>query len=372
MNSTVSLIKCQQYQPDLVEQKVREALALLGGMENFIRPQSRVLVKPNLLMAKEPEFGITTHPEVVRAAVRLLKEMHCEILLGDGPSVWGGYIENVDDVYARTGMQEVCREEGITLVKFEQRRMRQGFPLTTWLDSCDYVLNMPKFKTHDFTLLTGAIKNLFGCVSGTFKTELHKNHFDPQDFARVLVDIYAEVKPALTLVDGIVAMEGDGPGSSGKLRNTGLLLAGADGVAIDTLLALVMGVRPLDVGTTKVAAERGSGLADINLISLLGEKLEDAIGEPFLLPTTSFKKNIPRPVINLAKKLIRYYPCVEQDNCIKCAACIQACPNKIISLKNNRIVFDYSRCIACFCCQEACPAAAIKVKKSIVAKLIGL
>jgi ferredoxin len=221
--------------------------------------------------------------------------------------------------------------------------------------------------------LTGAIKNLFGLVSGTYKTELHKKYFDKDDFAKILVDIYLEAKPALTVVDGIVAMEGDGPGTSGKLRDLNLLLTSADCVSLDSVMALIMGLKPFDILTTKEAASRGMGIVNINSIEIFGEKLEGIIGEPFLLPTTSFlKKNIPRPVINLAKKLIKYYPCVERDNCIRCATCIQACPNQAISMNNERIIFDYSKCIACFCCQEACPASAIKIKKSILAKIVGL
>jgi uncharacterized protein (DUF362 family)/ferredoxin len=373
MDSRVSIVKCAGYEPSLVQGAVRKAVDSLGGISIFIKPESRVLVKPNLLMAKEPEFGIDTHPEVVRALIKILKGIKCEIFVGDGPSVWGNQIENVDEVYERSGVKRVCEEEGVSLVKFDKRRWHGKFPLTTWLDNCDYLVNMPKFKTHDLTILTGAIKNLFGLVSGTYKTELHKDYFDKESFARILVDIYQEAKPALTVVDGIIAMEGDGPATSGKLRELNLLLAGADCVSLDSVMALIMGLEPFDILSTREAANRGLGTAEINSIQILGEKLEEVIAEPFLLPTTSpFKKNIPRPVINLAKKLIKYYPCVERDNCIGCAACIQACPNQAITMKNKRIVFDYSKCIACFCCQEACPASAIKVKKSVFAKIIGL
>lgn len=372
MNSKVSIIKCASYNPSLVQQAARRAIDLLGGISSFIRPASKVLVKPNLLMAKEPEFGIDTHPEVVRAVIKVLKEIDCKIFVGDGPSVWGNQIENADEVYSRSGVKRVCEEEKVEIVNFYKRRWRGKFPLTTWLDNCDYLINVPKFKTHDLTILSGAIKNLFGLVSGTYKTELHKNYFNIGDFSKILVDIYQEAKPALTIVDGIVAMEGDGPATSGKLRNLNLLLASPDCVSLDSAMALIMGLEPFAILSTKEAARRGLGIADINSIEICGEKLEEITPEPFLLPTTSIKKKIPLPVINLAKKLIRYYPCVEQDNCTKCAACIEACPNKIVSMKNNRIVFDYAKCISCFCCQEACPASAIKVKKSILAKIIGL
>lgn len=372
MKAKVSIVKCNGYEQELVLESVRRAIELLGGITAFIKPKSKVLLKPNLLMAKEPEAGITTHPEVVRAVIRILKEIGCEIFLGDGPSVWGNQIENVDEVYSRTGMTRISVEEDVKLVKFDSRRWRQKFPLTTWLDDCDHLVSLPKFKTHDLTLLTGAIKNLFGLISGTYKTELHKNYFEKEAFARILVDIFQETRPALTIVDAILAMEGDGPATSGQLRNLNLLLAGPDCVALDAVMALIMGVEPIDVLSTQEAAKRKLGTADINSIEILGQNLRDILGKPFLLPTTSIKKKIPKPIINIAKQLIKYYPCVEQDNCVACAACIQACPAKVMSMKNKRIVIDYSKCIACFCCQEACPAQAIKVKKSMLAKMIGL
>lgn len=373
MNSQVSIIKCQGYKPSLVQAAVGKAVDLLGGISNFIKPQSKVLVKPNLLMAKEPELGITTHPEVVRAVIKILKGIDCRIFVGDSSDVWGNQVETMDEVYRRSGIKKLCEEEGVELVRFEKRRWHGKIPLTTWLDDCDYLVNLPKFKTHNYTILTGAIKNLFGLVPGIYKIELHKAHFEVKEFSKMLVDIYEIARPALTIVDGIVAMQGDGPATSGKLRQMNLLLAGCDGVAVDSLLALFMGVQPYDIFTTREATKRGLGNTDINSISVLGEKLEDVKAKPFLLPSTSIlRKKIPRPIISLARKLIKYYPYVERDRCISCAACIQTCPNKIITMKNKHIVFDYSKCIACFCCQEVCPASAIKIKKSIFAKLIGL
>jgi len=371
MSSKISLVKCTDYDPVKVQDALERSFLLLGGIAHFIKPGSKVLVKPNLLMAKEPEAGITTHPEVVRAMIKQLKKINCRIFVGDSPSVWGKYIENVDSVYEITGIKAVCHEEGVSLVKFDKRRMRDRFPLTTWLDQCDCLVNLAKFKTHGLTVLSAAIKNNFGLVCGTFKTELHKNYFEPERFAGVLVDIFKEAKPVLTVVDGILAMEGDGPATSGKLRKANLLIAGSDCVAIDTVLSQIMSIPPDDVLTTKIAAERGLG--ESQEIELLGDKLEEFKSRPFLIPVSAaLVGKIRTPIGVLARKLIKYYPCVERDNCIACAACVRACPNKIIKLKNKRISFDYSKCIACFCCQEVCPNAAIKVKKSLLAKLIGL
>jgi len=160
MISKVSIIKCKTYDPSLVFEAAKKAIVVIGGICNFIKPQSKVLVKPNLLLAKEPEFGVTTHPEVVRAVVKILKEINCKIYLGDGPFVWGSQAKNVNEVYERTGMKKISQEEDIDLVKFDKRRWRGKFPLTTWLDDCDYLVSIPKFKTHDLTILTAAIKNM--------------------------------------------------------------------------------------------------------------------------------------------------------------------------------------------------------------------
>ena len=371
MNAKVSLVRCKDYNPSLVQEATKKAIDLLGGISSFIKPGSSVLVKPNLLMAKEPEFGVDTHPEVVRAVVKILKEINCRIYLGDGPSVWGNQSENIDEVYERSGMKQLSYQEGIELVKFDKRRWRGIFPFTTWLDNCDYFISVPKFKTHDLVILTGAIKNLFGLIPGNYKMELHKKFFFPEDFAKILVDIYEEARPTFTVIDGIVAMEGDGPGTSGKLRNTGFLLAGFDCVALDSVLALIMGLLPHEILATKEAAKRSLGTIDLKYISILGEKLEDVIEGPFRMPTTLFIRRIPHPIIKIAKKFIRFYPWVEYSNCTLCGICIEACPNKAISMKSNRIVINYAKCISCFCCQEACPSSAIKVRKSLLTKIVN-
>jgi len=373
MKSQVSIVKCANYNPALVEEAVRKSVELIGGITKYIKPNSRVLIKPNMLMAKEPEFGIDTHPEVVRAAIKILKDINCQIFVGDGPCAFVKVLKDIDEVYQRSGMVKVCEEESVELVKFNKRRMRRKFPLTTWLDDCDYLINLPKFKTHEITLLTGGIKNLFGLVPESFKIELHKNYFSVQDFSNILVDIYAEARPALTIIDGITAMEGDGPGTSGKLRDLGLLLAGADCAALDSVMAKIIGIEPLDVLTNKIAAERGLGLADLNSIEMYGEKLNELKVRPFLLPSSSWlRSNVPKPVTKLIKSLIKHYPGSIQKNCTQCASCIKMCPNECITMRECGITFDYKKCIGCFCCQEACPAKAIKVKSSLLARILGL
>ena len=372
MNAQVSIVKCDSYEPVLVEQAVRETINLLGGITRFVKPGSRVLVKPNLLMSKQPEYGITTHPEVVRAVIHVLKEINCKIIVGDGPGVWGKYAENVDEVYSVTGIKKVCQDEQVKLIHFDKRRMRDKFPLTVALDECDYLINLPKFKTHVFTLITGAIKNLFGLVAGTYKIELHKNCSNPSEFVKMLVDIFQEAKPALTIIDGILAMEGDGPATSGKIRKLNLLLGSSDCVAIDTVMAKIMGINKYEVLTSREAALRGLGENKIERIKIEGEDIDKLNIRPFILPQASKIGNLPNALKVMLKSLIKYYPYSLRLKCTRCGHCVKVCPKNCIMLKKKGIVFNYKQCIACFCCQEACPAAAIAVKKSILAKLIGL
>jgi len=310
---------------------------------------------------------------VVRQVIHILKEINCKIIVGDGPSIWGRFIENVDEVYEVTGIKKLCQDEGVKLVSFDKRRMRDKYPLTVWLDKCDHLVNIPKFKTHELTLLTGAIKNLFGLVSGTYKLELHKNNFAPPEFAKTLVDIYQDARPDLTIIDGIIALEGDGPATSGKARHLNLLLGGADCVALDTVMAKIMGIKGQEVLTTKEAAKRGLGEGRLREIKIQGEDIDKLDIKPFILPITSMRINsLAGPLKNIVKPLLRYYPYSLPLKCIRCGHCVNVCPKKCITLKSFGISVDYKQCIACFCCQEACPAAAIAVRKSILAKLIGL
>ncbi|MDD5167077.1 MAG: DUF362 domain-containing protein [Candidatus Omnitrophica bacterium] len=372
MNSKVSIVKCAGYDPLLVQEAVQKSVDLIGGIAKFIKPQSKVLVKPNLLMAKEPEYGITTHPEVVRAVIKILKTIDCRVFVGDDPNVRNSQNEKLDEIYERTGMKRVCQEEGVTLVDFAKKRWRGNFPLAAWLDDSDHIVNIPKFKTHNLTVLSGAIKNLFGLVSGTYKAELHKKYFAKDEFAGVLVDVFQEVKPSLTVIDGIVAMEGDGPVMKGKLRNLGLILASADCVALDSILASIMGLEPFDVLTTKEAAARGLGTADINSISVLGEKLQEVNRGPFLLPGTPMKRRLPPQLARIINKFIFFYPSIERKSCLACGICVTACPRKAIRITKDQADIDYRKCVYCFCCSGACPNSAIKVRKSLLAGFLGL
>ena len=372
MDSQIALSSCKDYSAVNVQQAVRQAVELLGGIQRFIKPGSRVLLKPNLLTAREPETGIVTHPEIVRAVIRLLKQINAKIYLGDSPSSWTVKEKNTELLWEKTGVKQVAEQEQVELVRFRQSRWQDKFPLTTWLDEVDSVVSLPKFKTHDLTILTGAVKNLFGLIPGRYKIELHKKYFSPKAFAGMLVDLYEAVKPSLTIVDGVLALEGEGPSSRGIKRNVGVIVAGRDCVSIDSVLAFIMGLNPEDILTTKEASRRQLGISALRDIQILGQQPGLFTGGPFKLPLTNFKYHAPKFFVEFFKKVIRFYPFIDPQICTKCGVCINACPVKVIKEQNGILSIDYSGCISCFCCQEVCPSAAIGIKRSLVANLLRL
>jgi len=372
--SKVSIVRCSTYDSRELYAALTKSFDLLGGINSIVKCPARVLVKPNLLMAKGPEFPICTHPEFIRVVVRILKDNGCEVFIGDGPSVWGGKQEDVKEVYEKTGIIKIAGEEGCKVVYFDKSSWFDKFPLASILNEVDCVVSLPKFKTHNFTVLTGGVKNLFGLVSNSFKIKLHRDFFDPEDFSSVLVDIYEKVRPALTVVDGIVALEGDGPATGGVGKKVGLILASSDAVAVDSILSRIMGISPQDVPINRIAAKRNLGAINRDDIECLGENLQGINVSPFKLASSSIVVRIPRPIARILRGFIKFYPRVLSSKCKRCLKCIKVCPKGAISFneKKTKIQIDYDRCISCFCCQETCPNAAFVTRKSLLARLIGV
>jgi len=371
MRSQVSIVKCKSYERREIEDAVRKSVDLIGTISGFVKPTDKVLIKPNLLSASTPDSGIDTHPEFVRAVIKLVKEAGASVILGDSPSVWGEIAE-VDNVYDKSGMRQLAEEEKVELVKFRQIKIKSGYPVASIVDECDCIISLPKFKTHDLMTMTGAVKNLFGFIPGLYKVELHKKALASWDMAKVLADIYSIVKPRLSIVDGIVAMEGDGPASGGILRNLGLILAGSDAVAIDSVMATIMGLRPKDILSTKEASQRGLGNADFKDIDIFGEDIRNVIVPDYKLPQTSIVNRLPRPFLNVGKSLLHFRPSMNKAKCTVCGLCVKACPVSAISIEKKQTKIDNKKCVLCLCCKEVCPQGAISVKKSLVAKIAGL
>lgn len=370
MKTKVALARCPNYSFDEVENAVNKAIDLLGGIGNIIRPNSKVFIKPNLLTDSKPEDCITTHPRVIEAIINLVKKTNSQIFVGDSPSVIGER-RDIDRVYEVTGIKEACERGGAKLVYFQNAILENGIPIADWVKQCDYIINVPKFKTHSLTRLTGAIKNLFGFVLGIHKAKIHRDCVDIEEFSRKLVDVFQLIKPTLTIVDGIISIEGEGPGHSGTKKDTQFILASQDAVAIDSVLATIMGLLPKDIPTTKEAVKRNLGQADISNIEILGENLGEFIFSDFKLPKLSLVYSMPKPLIRLAKKLVWHKMQVIREACESCRKCLEVCPIGIIHFVEDKAFIDPKKCILCTCCQEICPHKAIVLKRSLLLRILG-
>lgn len=348
---------------------MKRAVDLLGGIGQFIKPDERVLIKPNILTQALPEEGIDTHPEVVRSVIRLLKPVTKNIFCGDSPSVWGEK-RDVDRCYEASGIKKVCQEEGVDLVYFTTARIVRGYPLTDWIDRCDRLISVPKFKTHGFTILTAGVKNLFGLVVGMYKMKIHRDNPRPEDLSRALVDIYEIKKPDLTVLDGVVAMEGQGPGSGGSLKSMELIAAAGDALSLDMILATVMGLLPYDIPTNREALRRGMTSGESDAIELSGEDIKTFLSKDFRLPKTTYLNMMPRWTTDMIKRFFWMRPQPVAAKCKACGLCQKSCPSEAIRLEDNRIVIDYKKCILCLCCQEICPQGAIDIKKNLIWELL--
>lgn len=362
----VSLVRCENYNSDKVFDAVKRSVDLLGGIESFVKPGMKVLIKPNLLSARPPEDAVDTHPEVVRAVVRLARLAGAEASIGDSPA---GYGANIEDIFTKSGMRKMAQEEGVELVKLTSSKMVDDLPIARQVLDCDLVISMPKLKTHVITVLTGAIKNMYGAIVGMHKPHLHSVAPKEKNFARIVAKIYSITRPELNIVDGIVAMEGDGP-SGGVPREMKFIMTGSDAVAIDSCLAQIIGLKPLDILVTKEAHEAGLGEADMSLIEIRGDNIGDFIVKDFRLPQTTPLKFLPDTIVNGVATLIKFRPYIDTAICTRCNLCKITCPVSCISIGKDRCVIDYKKCIRCMCCHEVCPYKAIFIKRNILTKLI--
>ncbi|HYA88333.1 MAG TPA: DUF362 domain-containing protein [Nitrospirota bacterium] len=368
----VSIVRCDDYDRPKTMLAVKDAVDLLGGMGEFVRPGDRVLIKPNLLKARPPEAAVTTHPEVVRAVIRLVHEQGGRAMVGDSPGM--GDLKKVAE---RAGILDVVIEEGAQLedlteaVQVKNTGRFQHFEVARSAYEADVLINLPKLKTHGMTTLTGAVKNLFGCIPGKRKVQWHFNTGVNHDlFMKMLVELYVLLKPRLTIMDAVVGMEGNGPGS-GDPRHIGALLAGRDAVSVDAVSARLLGVNVDKLPLLQAARSHGIGETDWNNITLLGDPLESVAVQHFRLPPqTHLEWPLPEWARSSLKNAFTTRPVVNNNLCIQCGICQGHCPQGAIEERGKRLEIRYRDCIRCFCCQELCPRGAITIGKGWALKLL--
>lgn len=365
----ISVQKTPCYDPALLRRAVDAHFAALRVEEDLF-PGMRVLLKPNLLAGRKPEQAVTTHPALIQAVADWLRERGVEeITLADSPG--GPYNEALlRSVYRASGMDGLRRvtlnlSAGYAPAEQPEGKVCRRFDLIDPVRQADYIINLPKVKTHGMTMVSLGIKNLFGTVPGLGKPALHCRYPGWDVFAGMLLDLSALVAPAVTLVDGVLAMEGDGPGG-GDPRELGYTFASRELYTLDWFLAgSVMGLRPEEIPMLRQARERG-------WVELAPRITGDAIGEipPFVRPRTQsadFADRLPGVLRGPAKALLgrvfRPKPRVLAAKCVGCGRCAESCPQQIITIREGKARIDLGRCISCFCCQEMCPVKAIEGKR---------
>jgi len=218
----VSIVRADNYELPALRLALLKLLEPLGGMPSFINPGDRVLLKPNMLSAKEPDKAVTTHPSLVQVVAEIVKESGGIVLIGDSPGI--GSFSRVAD---KSGIHAAARESGASLVEFNDAIDLQGngifrsISLARAYYEADKIINLPKLKTHEMMTMTCAVKNLFGAVIGAEKAGWHLKAGSSRElFAQLLLEIYLLKKPTLNIVDAIIAMEGNGPGSGAGPRGS--------------------------------------------------------------------------------------------------------------------------------------------------------
>ncbi len=374
-----SVVRCETYDQTAVNEAVARHFEALD-VRGLLHPGVRVLIKPNLVAGRRPETAATTHPALVRAAALWLRERGVEhIALADSPG--GLYaLSALEPIYSVTGMKalgdvvSLNRDTG-----FQKRACPAGFENTSFnlinpVCEADLIINIAKLKTHAMTRLSAGVKNLFGCVPGLQKPELHYRHPDIEGFSEMLAELARLVSPQVTLLDAIDCMEGDGP-TGGTVRHLGLTLASRDVFAQDWFAAGLVGIEPDSVGMLVKAKARG--WFDPEAIELVGDEPVRA-EPPFRLPQTAsvdFTGSLPAflraPARKVMGRLLKPLPKVDPKKCVGCGRCAESCPPHIIVIENRKAKFTAKGCISCFCCQEMCPAHAISVKRIFGGRMRG-
>lgn len=371
----VSVTLCRTYDAAAVREALIEALSPFGGL-NFIRPGMRIGIKMNLVTRKNYHAAATTHPVVVAELARLIREHGGEAVIGDSPGgpFSAAYLRSL---YGPAGLS-IAEKAGARL-NFDTRVEETEFPAgsilkkvtyTGWLADCDAVITCAKLKTHGMLGMTGAVKNQFGIVPGLMKPEFHALYPKVPDFCNMLIDLNEFIRPRLAIIDGIDAMEGNGP-SAGTVRHAGCLIASDSVYHADLAMAYMMGLTPGDMPLIHAAYLRGLAPEELSQIDLSGNVDDFRMHDFQNLPISGvqFGGRDDSVLMQLIRNLLTRRPCVDTRACVGCDLCARNCPVHAIQMKHVP-KFHLQTCIRCFCCQELCPKEAISVRSALLPRLL--
>ncbi len=356
--ATVALLRCPDYE------SVGQAIERLGDLldlEDLFRGRS-VLLKVNVMKGLPPERALCTHPEFVRAAIRLAGRTAKSVSVGDSSGVLG----QTAAVLRSSGIARVAEEEGAEVINFDACRpvavdLSGDGPDRLFVPEAvlraDLVVSLPKLKTHDINGLTGAVKNQVGLLPGGSKCFLHVGAATPEALARRIVRLNLRLPPALSIMDGVWGLEGGGS-SKGRRKEFHIVAAGRDPVALDAVCASVMGLDPASIPTNRIGGELGLGCSDLEDIEIVGDGIEQCLSPCRPAPRTV--KSLP--VLGSFAYRIRgrsLRPKVEKAVCEQCRHCESLCPVDAIQYTPYPDIGP--SCIFCYACYENCPVRAYRL-----------
>ncbi len=367
----VSVCKVPEYRAELLDQAIEQHFSRIHA-EEIIRPGMRVLLKPNLVRGCRPDAAVTTRAEILTAVCKKLRSMGVsDIVIADSPG--GLYTPAaLHSIYSVSGLKALSEYAELNQnVGWKQVFCPEGFKNRTFniiepILEADVVINVAKLKTHGMTMLSAGIKNLFGSIPGLQKPEMHYRYPELEAFSSMLCELAKFVNPAITILDAIDCMEGNGP-TGGTVRHMGLTMASRNVFEQDAYASSLIGLAPENVAMLRIAKERGWYVS--SELQVIGDPAEPA-NPPFRLPDTAgadFSGALPGfmrgPASKVLKKIFHTVPKVNKAKCVGCGKCAESCPPQIIRIVNGKAVFTARGCISCFCCQEMCPARAIEVRR---------
>ncbi|MFH1209759.1 MAG: DUF362 domain-containing protein [archaeon] len=343
-----------------------------------INKNAKVLVKPNFLLAKPQDSSVITNPIFIRAVLEVLLELKTKPFIYEIPSVY-----SIEAAANKCGLDKIAKELKIEIKKqgtfqpisIDNNKYFKRLSIPKEVKEADFIISLPKLKTHSFMGLTLGVKNTFGLVKFDFRTSMHfKAGRDRDYFANVLIDVHNAIKPNLTILDGIIGMEGNGP-SNGKSRNFNFVAGSKNAFALDAAVIGILKKKQDEIPIQKAAVSRKIFGSNIKDVTVKGDKIN--ITNPIRMPDsfTHSSNNLVNLAIQfsfpLVSRLVQSRPKMIHSKCISCFNCKRICPAKAISINNkNKPVIDYKKCVRCFCCHEVCPANAIEIDKTFIRKIM--
>ncbi len=369
--SRVWLSRCGEYRLEELEQIVDEVFRELHVYDR-LKPGMTAVVKPNLILRSRPEAAAVTHPIFTAAVGKCVKRAGAKVLIVESPG--GPYTPAMMKSHFKAcGYTDLAEAWGFSLYTDCKSRevslpgavqCRSLSVVEPFLER-EFLIDLAKLKTHSMVGFSGAVKNLFGAVPGLQKPELHCRFPEKEPFSQMLVDLCEFLKPDVSFLDGIWAMEGDGP-TGGARRELKAVVAGENPFAADLCAVCLVGMNPREILTLRYGAERGLGPAGLADIELLGEPLESLKVTDFRrakASSTDFINRLPKLLRPAAKRLTAPYPRIRERECVGCGKCAESCPQHAIFIRDGRACIAYQRCIRCFCCHEMCPQHVIGVRR---------